>query len=180
MCAPHEEEDVVVVWRKPKKDREEKKKKSAKACFQIWELPRSLQLTRKSLFMSLLLLRRTKKKHLWGELLTGGEGETEFIRLAVVFAHRELHKVTLKVKPAGHCCGRGYGVDVCLDTELKIHSEKTLLPWKAAWCVLKPSNKKCECSTADAAQALKNKQKKTPTGPGLRVLACPRLPRAKY
>lgn len=50
MCAEHEEEDVVVVWREPKREGKGKKK-SAKARFQIWELPRSLQLTRKTLDM---------------------------------------------------------------------------------------------------------------------------------
>lgn len=72
-------------------------------------------LWKQTLFMSLLLLRRTEKKPLWGELLTSGEGETKFIQLVILFAHHMLHKVTPKVAPAGHCCRsdvwKVYGVD---------------------------------------------------------------------
>lgn len=62
-----------------------------------------------------------KKTQVWGELLTSGEGETEFIGLVIVFARCKSDKVAFKVKPAGHCCGsgvwgvwRGYGVHVWL------------------------------------------------------------------
>lgn len=85
-----------------------------------------------------------KKQQLWGELLTSREGETEFIRLVIVFAHRTLHKVTLKVKPAGHCCGsdviwgvrRGYDVDVWLPgfisatLSLKLIQKNSISSWK--------------------------------------------------
>lgn len=54
---------------------------------------------------------------LWGELLTRREGENDFIWLLLIFSHLKLHKVTLKVMPAGHFCAdiictvwRGYGV----------------------------------------------------------------------
>lgn len=129
-----------------------------------------------------------KKQQLWGELLTSGERETEFIMLVIVFVHRTLHKVVLRVKPAGHCCGsdviwgvwRGYGVDVWLprliSSTLSLKFiQKNFNSWKhecfffphgwivakASWGELKSSNRKCGCSTSTT----KSLKKKHPRGP---------------
>lgn len=154
-------------------------------------------LWKQTLFMSLLLMRRTKRKQVWGELLTRGEGETEFIGLVRVFAHWKLHKVTFKVKPAGHCCGsgatwgswRGHGVHVWLlplfsaRLSLQFIQKNFINSWKHenfffphVWIVLnwggpKSSKRKFGGSTVDAKLAPRKPYQKK---------KCPREPLSVY
>lgn len=100
MCTEHREEDVVVVW-----------KKSAKACFQIQELPRSVQLMRSlqtwTLFIS-VLLKRTKLWMMKKNCTNSSEWLHFFIfniYLFSIFIYLfKANKGVLEVKPNGQSC----------------------------------------------------------------------------
>ncbi len=100
MCMEHREEDVVVVW-----------KKSAKACFQIGALPRSLQLMRKSLELDIVHISAgEEEKKLWMfdtrqtlKLTIASREKRE--RVLSTFNNiylLQVYSVGLRVKPAGH------------------------------------------------------------------------------
>lgn len=108
MCTVHGEEDVVVAWKK-------KKRKSAKACFQIRALPRSLQLMSKSLEADVHISAGEEDKN-FDTRQTLDRQERKQIRST--FNNIYLlpgNNVKLKVKPGGHVhtASLSCGVTLC-------------------------------------------------------------------